>query len=306
MRASERGGGPAAWPARRRTAIVVGLASLVALAVTLAGLRWWRATPFGTTTLTDLAYVPDGDMQQTLDLYLPRGVTAAPLVIWVHGGGWETGGKADPPVLGMIRHGYAVASIDFRLSSTAKFPAQIQDCKAAVRWLRAHSADFHLDPRRFAGIGASSGGHLVALMATTGRTAGFDVGQHLDASSALDAAVDYFGPTDLIDIDSPMLLRPLTKLFGGPARDNEAAMRRASPLTWVTRSAPPFLIIHSENDRVVPYEQSVRLRDALARAGADVHLHTLKGSEHDNVTVSRTLPDVLDFLDRALRPRGGY
>ena len=120
-------------------------------------------------TLRDLAYVSGGHARQKLDLYLPKSDGPLPLVIWIHGGGWRQGTKGgNLPALRLARRGYAVASLDYRLSGDAKFPAQIEDCKAAVRWLRAHVKKYNLNPDRFGAWGSSAGGHLVALLGTSG------------------------------------------------------------------------------------------------------------------------------------------
>ncbi|MCP4589541.1 MAG: alpha/beta hydrolase, partial [bacterium] len=146
----------------------------------------------------DLAYVSDGHERQKLDLYLPseRAERPAPVIIWVHGGAWRAGSKDRCPAKRFVRLGYVVTSINYRLSQHAIFPAQIQDCKAAVRWLRAHAKQYNLDPRRFGVWGSSAGGHLVALLGTAGDVKEFDVGAHLDFSSRVQAVCDYFGPTD--------------------------------------------------------------------------------------------------------------
>src|SRR5512136_1929510 len=146
--------------------------------------------PEGGIAHRDLAYVTNGHERQKLDLFLPKAGTNLPLSINIHGGAFKAGSKEQGVPLDYLRQGYAVASINYRLSQHAKFPAQIEDCKAAVRWLRAHASEYRLDPNHVAAWGASAGGHLAAMLGTTGDTREFDVGANLDQSSRVQAAVD--------------------------------------------------------------------------------------------------------------------
>ena len=155
--------------------------------------------PDGVKAHRDLVYVGNGHERHKLDLFVPEKADGPlPLIIWVHGGGWQNGSKDGCPPLrdGYTERGYAVASINYRLSGHAVFPAQIEDCKAAIRWLRAHAKEYNLDPQRFGVWGSSAGGHLVALIGTSGDVKEFDVGANLDQSSRVQAVCDYYGPTD--------------------------------------------------------------------------------------------------------------
>ncbi|MBI1177401.1 alpha/beta hydrolase fold domain-containing protein [bacterium] len=241
-------------------------------------------------TLRDVPYVTHGHERQKLDLYLPTGDGPFPVIVWVHGGAWLAGNKSNPPAARYVNDGYAVAAINYRLSQHAIFPAQIEDCKAAVRWLRAHAGEYRLDPKRFAAWGESAGGHLVALLGTTGDIRDFDVGENLEQSSAVQAVVDGFGPTDflqmnpqagksgMIDHDAPD--SPESKLIGGPIRDNPDKVLRASPIHYVTYNDPPFLILHGDRDPLVPHGQSEILEAALKDANVPVQLYTVKGAGH--------------------------
>src|SRR5205085_12369694 len=138
-----------------------------------------------------------------LDLYVPEKVQKPlPLLIWIHGGAWMSGSKDSPsPALQFTAKGYAVAQVGYRLSQDAKFPAQIHDCKAAVRWLRANAQKYNLDPNKFAAWGASAGGHLVALLGTTGAAAELEGHvSDLKESSRVQAVVDWCGPTDFLEM----------------------------------------------------------------------------------------------------------
>jgi acetyl esterase/lipase len=272
--------------------------------------------PEGARALRDLAYVENGHERQKLDLYLPaKAEGTLPLIIWVHGGGWQNGSKDGCPPLrqGYLQRGYAVASLNYRLSGHAVFPAQIEDCKAAVRWLRAHAQQHGLDPARFAVWRSSAGGHLVALLGTSGDEKGFVVGPNLGVSSRVQAVCDYYGPTDLTQMDSHALpgarlkhddpKSPEACLLGGPVQENREKAARANPLTYVTTNAlPPFLIVHGDADPVVPFHQSELLFDALRRAGGCVRLHGIKGAGHGQGFGGPEIGEmVAAFFDRWLK-----
>ncbi|MCA1597228.1 MAG: alpha/beta hydrolase, partial [Chloroflexi bacterium] len=212
-----------------------------------------------------------------------------PVIIWIHGGGWEAGSKEDCPAGYLVHHGYAVVSINYRLSQEAVFPAQIYDCKGAVRWLRAHSAAYHLDPRRFGVWGASAGGHLAALLGASNGSKSMEgnVGGNLDQSSQVQAACDWFGPTDFLKLrDFPTILHsdpvsgPDIRLIGGPLEKNLPKVRAANPITYVSKTSPPFLVMHGDKDPLVPLNQSELLYDALKAAGVRVTFCVVHGGGH--------------------------
>ena len=202
----------------KRQLSTLGLTVLAGLSLTAAALAQFGGlppggfggpdaaprVPSGVNTLHDLAYVPNGHPRQKLDLYLPPGGGAKrPLIVYVHGGAFMFGDKSSGLMpMRLLTKGYAIASLDYRLSGDALFPAQIQDCKAAVRWLRAHAAQYRLDPARFVAWGESAGANLAALLGTAGQTRTFDVGANLRYSSAVRAVVDYYGPTDFLQAES--------------------------------------------------------------------------------------------------------
>src|SRR5688500_8356086 len=157
------------------------------------------ALPAGVTIERDIAYVPHGDPSQVLDIYLPKEKPSKPLplVVWIHGGGWKGGSKANAPSAAMVPMGYIAASVEYRFSQKAVFPAQLQDCKAAIRWLRANSKKYNIDPERIGVWGSSAGGHLVALLGTTGGSKDFPpIGGNEDQSDRVQAVCDFFGPAD--------------------------------------------------------------------------------------------------------------
>jgi acetyl esterase/lipase len=192
----------------------------------------------------------------------------------------------------LVSDGYAVASVEYRLSQAATFPAQIEDCKGAIRWLRANAAKYDLDPKHVGAWGSSAGGHLVALLGTSGDVAELEgtVGGNLDQSSRVQAVCDWFGPTDftqiaaqslptsLLDHDAPD--SPEARLIGGPIQKNKDKAARANPITYITADDPPFLIMHGDQDNLVPLGQSELLLAALQQAGVPATLHTIKGAGH--------------------------
>jgi acetyl esterase/lipase len=232
--------------------------------------------PPGVRALKDLEYGRAGSRALLLDLYLPeKSDKALPLIIWIHGGAWMAGSKDSPsPALRFTTNGYAVAQVGYRLSQEARFPAQIHDCKAAVRWLRANAAKYNLDPNQFIAWGSPAGGHLVALLGTSGGVAELEGNSNdLKTSSRVQAVVDWFGPTDFLHIgDAESNIRhnapdsPESKLIGSALLENKDKAAKASPITYVSKNAPPFLIMHGDKDRTGPFNQSERLYAVLVAA----------------------------------------
>jgi acetyl esterase/lipase len=261
----------------------------------------------GVKVLKNLEYGRGSGRPMLLDLYVPENTNKLlPLIIWIHGGGWMYGSKgASSPARRFTAYGYAVAHVEYRLSQQAKFPAQIYDCKAAVRWLRTNAAKYNLDPNRFIAWGESAGGHLVALLGTSGGVADLEGNVNdLKESSRVQAVVDWFGPTDFLHIgDAQSNIRhnapgsPESKLIGGPILDHKDLAAKASPITYVSTDAPPFLIMHGDRDRSVPFNQSELLYAALKKAGADATLVTMKGAAH-GFSGPEAITPVQEFLQR--------
>ena len=277
-------------------------------------LQFGPRLPVGAQALKNLAYVPKGHDRQKLDLFLPAQTNKpVPLIIWVHGGAWSAGSKENCPALRFLSRGYAVASVNYRLSQHAIFPAQIEDCKAAVRWLRAHAAEYSLDPNRFGAWGASAGGHLVALLATTGDVKEFDSGSDAKVSSRIQACVDFFGPADLLSMQTQSGTNsemnhdgpdsPESRLVGGAVQEHKDAAKRASPITYVTRDDAPMLIVHGDADPLVPYQQSEDLQAALKKAGVNATLHIVKGGGHGTGFGPDVTDLVQNFFDEQLKSK---
>jgi acetyl esterase/lipase len=267
-----------------------------------------RELPADARVQLNVPYVENGHPRQVLDLYVPA-QPKGPLLVWIHGGGWRAGTKDHPPGLATVKNGVAVASLEYRFSQDAIFPAQIEDCKAAIRWLRAHAKEYGYRDDLVAAWGASAGGHLVALLAVTGQVKDFDVGANLDQSSAIQCGIDWFGPADFLAYDpalsdaSVQRENPdsvLAQLFGGPLSQKVDLAKRASPVTWVTKSAAPLLIMQGTKDPLVPLDQSQRLYDKLKAAGADVTLDIIEGAGHGGPQFSTVekLTEIMQFLTR--------
>jgi acetyl esterase/lipase len=269
--------------------------------------------PPGAKALRDLAYVTNGHERQKLDLYLPA-TPKGPLLVVIHGGGWMQGSKDKAEGLPMLKQGYAVANLNYRLSQHAIFPAQIEDCKAAIRWLRAHAVEYGYSPKHVGAWGGSAGGHLTALLAATGHVKDFDVGENLDQSSAIQCGVDVFGPADLVDWTPPsknpiiQTTGPesvIVKLLGGTAAEKPELAKRASPVTWVTKDCAPLFIMHGTVDPLVGLEQSQKLEAKLKTAGVEVTLDVVEGAGHGGpqyFTGDRP-QRLLDFLNGHLMPK---
>jgi acetyl esterase/lipase len=231
---------------------------------------------------------PLGFRPLLLDLYLPAGRDLAPLVVFMHGGGWLRGDRSmvspsfapwrPGPLERLAAAGFAVASVDYRLSGEARFPAQLEDVSAAVDWLAGHAGEYGFDAGRIVLWGESAGAHLAALLGL--RSPG----------PSVRGVVDWYGPADLAALQEqvgaagaltgdPLDTRE-ARLLGAPVADVPELARAASPITHVRAGAPPFLIAHGTADRAVPFGQSEALAAALAEAGADVRLEAVHGADH--------------------------
>jgi acetyl esterase/lipase len=270
----------------------------------------------------DIAYVADGDPSQRLDLYVPEHPGSdkpLPLLVWVHGGGWLAGTKNDNPGARFAVSGeYASASIEYRFSNKAIFPAQIQDCQAAIRFLRANARKYNLDAGHIGVWGGSAGGHLVALLGTAGGADAFaKIGEGRDQSDRVQAVIDIFGPADFSAVKRQVaedktvknifnfedMSSPYAKLFGAKPGDLPELEKSASPVTFVSKDDPPFLIVHGTADTLVPYAQSTELADALKGAGVDVVLQPVPGAGHGGPQFMSPAANRLykNFLDKHLK-----
>lgn len=245
--------------------------------------------PDGCLFVANISYGVVSESQRLDILYRPDDIQPRPAIVHIHGGGWYTGGKGGQSTLAMLcrfaEAGFVALSIDYRLSDEATFPAAVEDCKLAIRWLRAHAAEYNVDPNRIGVIGGSAGGHLSAMLAVTQETDGFDRGRYAEYSSEVQAAVPVCGPMDLRvplapsrypNEDDPVVVR----FLGGSLDLKAEAACRASPIAYVRKDLPPLLLIHGDADNRVILQQSASFAEAAASVGASCELLVIKGGGH--------------------------
>jgi acetyl esterase/lipase len=238
--------------------------------------------PSGFDEWQDLTYTRIGHHSLKLDLFVPRDATKpVPLVVYIHGGGWSGLDKTEGFANALIHRGFALARVDYRLSGEAIWPAQIYDCKAAVRWLRAHASDYGYGSDKIGAMGDSAGGHLVAMLGLTNDNPEFEGDEGTPkASSSVQAVADYFGPSDLTTLSVDVAGGAVPRLLGGLPANMIDKARSASPLYNTTSKAPPFVIVHGELDQIVPIQQSTNLNNALIKAGVKSQMYVMKGKPH--------------------------
>lgn len=233
----------------------------------------------------DVVYGKVGERELKLDLAMPSGdAKARPLVICLHGGGWRLGNKKELRnwLEGLAESGYVAASVGYRLAPDHVFPAQIEDCKTAVRFLRANSEKYGINKERVAAMGWSAGGHLACLLGLTTPDDGFEGTLHAKESSKVQAVIDYFGPTDLSGYakDAAAQRGMLGPFIGAKFDEKPEAHVKASPIKYVRAGAPPFLVLHGTKDWIVPIEQSRSLVTKLKEVKAPVELIEVDGEGH--------------------------
>jgi len=254
-----------------------------------------------------------GGSGHLFDIYIPtKSKTPTPLVVFIHGGAWWAGSKdeAREVAVALCRQGFAVASINYRLSQEAIFPAQIYDCKAAIRFLRAHAVAYNIDPERIGVWGVSAGGHLAALIGTTcgDKQLEGDLGNP-NQSSCVQAVCDWCGPTDFVSIagqagsrtkiDFDTEAGPVAKLLGGLQTKNHDLAAMASPINHLQANDPPFFIVHGDIDDLVPYEQSKELEAKLTSLGVPNKLITISGGSH-LFTTEEQINHMIEFFKETL------
>lgn len=263
-------------------------------------------------TIFDLEFVAYGERRLCLDLYLPQSATAPlPTIMYIPVGGWRASRRPELrgqfEQMGFTEHGFALAVIEARVHPEAIAPATVFDCKAGIRWLRNHAAEYGLDPDRIGTCGRSAGGHLSALMAVSGDVPELEGDDApYGVSTKIQACVDQCGPSDLermadaeLCAQAPTLEEVTSNFVGGPVGQNRDLARLVSPLRHVSAACPPMLIIHGEKDATVPLEESVIFHDALVAAGVDSTLDILPGVEH-GWDAALTYDRIVDFFRRTL------
>ncbi|HYF79990.1 MAG TPA: prolyl oligopeptidase family serine peptidase [Symbiobacteriaceae bacterium] len=258
----------------------------------------------------DVEYGKVGDRPLLLHIAQPDPTPKKPMpvVIWLHGGGWMSGRSKYSPNPQLVKHGYFTVTVDYRLTDEAIFPAQIQDVKAAVRWLRANAKTYNIDPDRIAVWGHSAGGHLAALLGTSGGVAELEGdGGSAGQSSRVQAVVNLAGVIDLTKQPEPQddPSTALGRLVGGAVKDKPDMVKQTNPITYITKDDPPVLTFHGQNDKVVPLSQSESLHEALQKAGVKSELALLPDRGHDIVGAASVPPvveeQVLAFFDKYLK-----
>lgn len=240
--------------------------------------------------VASIEYARVESQPQLLDLYFPPDRTdPAPLIVWVHGGAWRSGSRTNVPIHTMTERGFVIASVDYRLSGEAPFPAQVHDIKAAIRFLKANAETYHVDPDRVAIAGASAGGHLAALVGVSDGVEALEgtVGGYLGQSSRVGAIVSFYGASNLqtiLDQSTPHGLSvrvPALQLLlrGQPSQVPELA-KLASPVHHVDSGDPPLMLIHGDQDPQMPINQSHEIEGAYRRAPAKVEFHVVHGGAH--------------------------
>lgn len=276
------------------------------------GLCWCAAVLSGrrvaADVIRDVPFATVDGRELRLDLYRPAGVRPFGLIVWVHGGAWRAGSRTDVDLIGMTTHAWAIASVDYRLSTVAKFPAQVHDIKAALRFLRGHAADYGYPASRFIIAGSSAGGHLAALVGVTNghRELEGAEGGELKSSSDVQAIVDLYGASDLttilaqstphgLDVRQPAL----ELLLGAQPQAVPELARLASPVFHVDASDPPLLLLHGDQDPQMPINQAHELQGAYEKLGLPVQFTVMHGSGHGGPAF--TSESTLVLIDRFLR-----
>ncbi len=265
----------------------------------------WHGVPAGVERLHDVPFKQVGERTLLLDLYRPEPIDRpVPIIMWISGGGWQGIDRrgAEKVAAWLCGHGFAMAGIEYRVESDAPFPAQIEDSKAAVRWVRAHGAEYGFDPARIGAWGDSAGGHLVELLGVGANVKELETeAPHLDQSSAVQAVCAFYPPSDM---------RPYGRgethagLFKGSDEERERWMALASPIDHVHGGAPPHLLVHGDADQLVPIEHSQRFFEACRKHGVACTLAAMRGVGHDGRTLygaEEVKQLVLSFFKRHLK-----
>jgi acetyl esterase/lipase len=259
----------------------------------------------------DITYATVDGEELKLDLARPKDAKLPlPLVVVIHGGGWAAGNRKghDNLTWELASRGYVSATISYRFAPKYPFPAQIQDVKAAVRFLRANAERFAIDPAKVGAVGFSAGAHLSMMLGTMDKEDGYDdVGENRDQSSKVQAVVSYFGPTDLLQ-PYPDATKPiLQKFLGGPIEEKHDLARRASPITYVNAGDAPMLLLQGTKDPLVPHDQAVRMADALTKVGVPGRVELLLGAGHGwgGAEVQRTAAEAYAFFEQYLKAKAG-
>jgi len=289
------------------------IAIVGALVLALAELALVVASRHGSPEITverNLVYATVNNTPLLLDLAMPNtGAGPFPVVVFLHGEGWRAGNRQQMNhfIEGMARLGYVAITVEYRLVPTARFPAQVEDCKAAVRWLRANAKKYRVRSDRIGVVGFSAGGHLASMLGVTRKEDGFEgLGGNPEQSSRVQAVVSFFGPTDFSARNWPKDLEKevIAPFLGGSFADKSDSYKRASPINYATADAPPFLFFHGTDDKLVPIDQSRRFAETLEKIGVPTQMVALEGEGHGftDANNQKAMQQMLDFLSKWLKP----
>jgi len=283
---------------------------LTTLVVALLCVRSFAADPPANVEFTpDVTYATVDGEELKLDLARPKEAKQPlPLVVVIHGGGWAAGNRKshDNVTWEFAKRGYVSATVSYRFAPKHPFPAQIQDVKAAVRFLRANAERFAIDPAKVGAIGFSAGAHLSMMLGAMDKEDGYDdVGEHRDQPSKVQAVVSYFGPTDLLQ-PYPDATKPiLQKFLAGTVDEKRELAKRASPITYVNAGDAPMLLLQGTKDPLVPHDQAVRMADALTKVGVPGRVELLLGAGHGwgGAEIQRTAAESYVFFEQYLKAK---
>ncbi len=301
---------------RTRT-ILISLSVLCIIAIPIVTKTNDSKGPGSVRVLRDISYIKDQTQpaveNQLLDLYIPtKSYPLIPLVVFIHGGAWLQGDKSEAKDIGLLlaQNGFAVASLNYRLSSQAQYPAQLEDCQKAIAFLRSKAHDYGYNPDRIGVWGVSAGGHLAALLGTlSGDHSGDTAQSDLEKASQVQAVCDWCGLTNLNSVKGQAGSRtridydtadgPVAKLLGGLPSDKAKLATEASPITYVSKSDPPFLIVHGDIDDLVPFAQSEELAEKLQKSGVPSKLVAVRGAGHQ-LGSEQEIKRMIEFFKQTL------
>jgi len=285
-----------------------GIMKWAGVVLLIAALAFFFLSRPRSTFRQDIVYGKGGSSELRLDLATPaQGAGPFPALVCIHGGSWRSGDKSwyRSQIVTFAEQGYVAVSINYRLAPEYKFPAQIEDAKCAVRFLRAHAAELKINPAKISAIGDSAGGHLALLLAFMDPADGLEGnGGYSDQSSKVQAVVNHYGPADLTVNEKWAQGQKVQANYFLDTNDPAApVVARASPVTYIDSADPPVLTFHGTADPIVPVEQARRLHDVLKKAGVSERLELIEGAGHGWNEEQRARIDkiVLEFMDQKLK-----